>query len=210
MRTVMRMEHVRLMIKLYYRRPARKVSALDRRFLVQQLFLYFGMRRYDDIKEITYGDVSVLSEGHLEVYVGKSKTDQEGHGFVFHMTGEKMKGFSIPEVLVWYAESLGLRNGDYLFPRLRGAGKDRVVKIGHKYVSYSVSALQLKRFCVKNDIPNLTMHSGRRGGVTDAVEMGMARNMIQAVGNWTSGAVDSYYHPLEPGVEFTEGVLRRL
>ena len=42
-RTVMRMEHIRLMIKLYYRRPARKVSALDRRFLVQQLFLYFGM-----------------------------------------------------------------------------------------------------------------------------------------------------------------------
>ena len=62
-RTVMRMEHVRLMIKLYYRRPARKVSALDRRFLVQQLFLYFGMRRDDDIKEITYGDVKFLSEG---------------------------------------------------------------------------------------------------------------------------------------------------
>ena len=62
-RTVMRMEHIRLMIKMYYRKPARKVSALDRRFLVQQLFLYFGMRRYDDIKEITYGDVKVLDEG---------------------------------------------------------------------------------------------------------------------------------------------------
>ena len=32
-----------------YRRPVRKVSALDRRFLVQQLFLYFEMRRGDDI-----------------------------------------------------------------------------------------------------------------------------------------------------------------
>ena len=82
-----------------------------------------------------------------------------------------------------------------------------MVKIGHKYVSYSVSEVQLKRFCVKNDIPDLTMHSGRRGGVTVAVEMGMARNMIQAVGNWSSGAVDGYYHPLEPGVEFTEGLL---
>merc|ERR1711895_170653 len=68
-RMVMRIEHVRLMIKLYYRRPARKVAALNRRFLVQQLFLYFGMRRYDDIKEITYGDVKFLSEGNLEVYV---------------------------------------------------------------------------------------------------------------------------------------------
>ena len=154
--------------------------------------------------------MKVLGEGNLEVYVKRSKTDQEGHGFVFHMTGEKMKGFSIPEVLVWYAESLGLRDGDYLFPRLRGAGKGRVVKIGHEYVSYSASAVQLKRFCVKNDIPDLTMHRGRRGGVTVAVEMGMARNMIQAVGNWFSGAVDSYYHPLEPGVEFMEGLLRSL
>merc|ERR1711867_365288 len=103
-RTVMRMEHVRLMIKLYYKRPVWKVSALDRRFLVQQLFLYFRMRRYDDIKEITYGDVKVLSEENLEVYVKKSKTDQGGHGFVIHMTGEKMRGFSIPDVLAWYAE----------------------------------------------------------------------------------------------------------
>merc|ERR1711867_293704 len=50
-RMVMRIEHVRLMIKLYYRRPARKVAALNRRFLLQQFFLYFGMRRYDDIKD---------------------------------------------------------------------------------------------------------------------------------------------------------------
>ena len=58
--------------------------------------------------------------------------------------------------------------------------------------------------------PVLTMNSGRRGGATVAVEMGMARNMIQAVGNWSSGAVDGYYHLLEPGVEFTEGLLQRL
>ena len=183
------------------------MSALDRRFLVQQLFLFFGMRRYDNIKEITYGDVKVLGEGNLEVYVRRSKTDQEGHGFVFHMTGEKLKDFSIPEVLMWYVKSLGLNDGDYLFPWLRGAGKGRVVKIGHKFVSYNTSALQLKMFCIKNDIPNLTMHSGRCGGVTAAVEMGMARNVIQAVGNWTSGAVDTYYHPFEPGIEFTEGLL---
>ena len=94
-----------------------------------------------------------------------------------------MNGFSIPEVVVWYAESLGLRDGDYLFPRLRGAGKGRVAKIGHENVSYSASAAQLKRFCLRNDIPNLTMHSGRRGGVNVAVEMGLPRNKIQAVGN---------------------------
>ena len=58
--------------------------------------------------------MKVLSEGNLEVYVGRSKTDQEGHGFVFHMTGEKMRGFSIPEVLAWYADSLDLKDSDFL------------------------------------------------------------------------------------------------
>ena len=41
------------------------------------------MKGDDDILKITYGDVKFLSEGNLEVYVKKSKTDQEGHGFVF-------------------------------------------------------------------------------------------------------------------------------
>ena len=40
------------------------------------------MRRDDDIKEITYGDVKFLSEGSWR-YFEKSKTDQEGHGFCF-------------------------------------------------------------------------------------------------------------------------------
>ena len=66
------------------------------------------------------------------------------------------------------------------------------------------------KLCVRKDIPVLMIHSGRRGGVTVAVEMGLPRNKIQAIGNLSSGAVDGYYHPLEPGVEFTKGLLRRL
>ena len=69
------------------------MSALDRRFLVQQLFLYFGMRRDDDIKEITYGDVKFLSEGSWR-YFEKSKIDQEGHGFCFKMTGKNKRVFN--------------------------------------------------------------------------------------------------------------------
>ena len=89
----MRLDHIKLMIKLFYKRPAKKVSALGRRFLVQQMFLYFGMKCYDDIKQITIGDVKVLDRGDLEVYVRKSKTDREGKGSVFHMSGERMNGF---------------------------------------------------------------------------------------------------------------------
>ena len=63
--------------------------------------------------------MTVLDGGDLEFYVARSKTDQKGHGFIFHVTGERYKGFSIPEVLYWYLESTGLTGRDYLFPRFR-------------------------------------------------------------------------------------------
>ena len=47
------------------------------------------MRRFDDIKEVTVGDVRVLDRGGLEVYMRGSKKYQEGKGSVFHMSGER-------------------------------------------------------------------------------------------------------------------------
>ena len=110
----------------------------DRRFLVQMLLLFFGMKRYDDLKEIRVCDITVLEGGHLEFYVASSKTDQSGNGFIFHVTGEKFRGFSIPKVLNWYLESTGLRGTDYLFPRFRNE-KGKVVAQGGYFISYSSS-----------------------------------------------------------------------
>ena len=130
-------------------------------------------------------------------------------GFVFHVTGEKFNGFSIPRVLNWYLESTGLKGTDYLFPRFRNE-KGRVVAQGGYYISYSSSALQLKNFCVKNRIPILTMHSGRRGGVTAAVDVGIDRMNIMAVGNWSSDIVDSYFCPRRAGVKVTKRLIKEL
>ena len=46
------LDYVRLMIKKLYKRPAEKVAMADRRFLLQQLLLFSGMRRNNDMKEI--------------------------------------------------------------------------------------------------------------------------------------------------------------
>ena len=100
-RTVMTLDHVRLLIGRYYKKPARKVCPRDRRFLLHQLLMFFGMRRFDDRREVRVGDVSVLEDRDLEIFVTRSKTDQDGLGFVFHMSGEKYKGFLILEVLKW-------------------------------------------------------------------------------------------------------------
>ena len=91
--------------------------------MVQQLFLYFGMRWFDNFKEVTVSDVRVLDRGDWEVYVRGSKTDQEEKGSVFHMSGERRKEFSIPDVVCWNIDRLGLEVKGYLFPRLKGVGK---------------------------------------------------------------------------------------
>ena len=208
-KSVMTLDHVRLFICKLYKRPAVKVKAADRRFLVMMLLLFFGMKRFDDIKKLRVCDINVLRGGHLEFYVDSSKTDQLGKGFVFHVTGEKIKGFSIPKVLNWYLESTGLRGKDYLFPRFRNE-KGKVVAQGSYYISYSSSALQLKNFCLKCGIPPLTMHSGRRGGATAAVDAGIDRMNIQAIGNWSSDCVDSYFCPRRAGVKFTSSVIKKL
>ena len=186
-KSVMLLDHMRLLICKLFKRPAEKVKPVDQRFLVMMLLLFFAMKRF-------VCDINVLRGGHLEFYVYSSKTDQLGKGFVFHVTGEKFEGFSIPKVLNWYLESTGLRGTDYLFSRFRNE-KGKVVAQGSYYISYSSSAVQLKTFCLKNGILPLTMHSGRRGGATAAVEVGIDRMNIQAVGNWSSVCVDSYFCP---------------
>ena len=76
-----------------------------------------------------------------------------------------------------------LGENEYLFPRFRNARKGGIVAQGTHCVGYSTAAMQLKRFCLRNIIPALTMHSGKRGGVTLAVECGIDKMTIQRVGN---------------------------
>ena len=208
-KSVMTLDHVRLFICKLFKRPALKVKPADRRFLVMMILMFFGMKRFDDIKQLRVCDISVLHGGHLEFYVERSKMDQLGQGFVFHVTGEKFKGFSIPKVFKWHLDSTGLRGSDYLFPRFRYE-RGKVVAQGGYFISYSSSALQLKNFCVKNRIPVLTMHAGRRGGVTAAVDVGINRMNIKAVGNWSSDVVDSCYCPRRAGVKVTERLIKEL
>ena len=51
--------------------------------------MFFGMRRFDDLREVRVGDVAVLEDGDLEIFVARSKTDQDGLCFVFQVSGEK-------------------------------------------------------------------------------------------------------------------------
>ena len=52
------------------------------------------------------------------------------------------------------------------------------------------------------------MHSGRRGGATAAVDVGIDRMNIKVVGNWSSDCVDSYFCPRRAGVKFNEHLIK--
>ena len=125
------------------------------------------------------------------------------------MTGNKFNGISIPKILNWYLKSTELTRDDYLFPRFRNH-RGRVVAQGGNSISYSSSAAQLRQFCVRNRIPALTLHSGRRGGVTAAVEAGISKMEIQAVGNWSSDCVNNYFCPKRAGLTFTSRIIKDL
>ena len=51
-RTVMTLDHMRLLIGGFYKKPAKKVCPKNRRFLLNQLLMFFGMRRFDDLGEV--------------------------------------------------------------------------------------------------------------------------------------------------------------
>jgi len=42
-----------------------------------------------------------LKGRNLEVFVRSSETDQEDRGFMFHLSGERKNGLSIPDVFEW-------------------------------------------------------------------------------------------------------------
>ena len=68
----------------------------------------------------------------------------------------------------------------------------------------------MKDFYLRNDIPVLTMHSSRGGGVTLAVDCGIDKMTIKKAGQWSSEAVDGYFLLKKAGVKFTSRAIKRL
>ena len=61
-KSVMSLDHVRLLICKLFKRPAVKVKPADRRFLVMMLLLFFGMKIFDDIKRLRVCDINVYGK----------------------------------------------------------------------------------------------------------------------------------------------------
>lgn len=197
-------------IKDIYVSNASVADPCRRRFLVMQVLLFFGVKRYSDIAMLTVGDVSFLKDGSVEVTVRKSKTDQLGRGAKFYLSGEKVGGVGIPDIIKWYVRGLRLEGTDFLFPKLRYE-RGVVVAIKDQQVSYGAAASQLKAEVARLKLNNISLHSGRIGGATQGALAGLSHQKMKAVGGWKSSAsVDLYTRLERPGVEFSSKMMKRL
>ena len=51
-KSVMTLDHIRLFICKLFKRPALKFKPADRRFLVMMILMFFGMKHFDDVKQL--------------------------------------------------------------------------------------------------------------------------------------------------------------
>lgn len=124
------------------------------------LAFYSGGRRRSEIVNLTHGDISKTKEGYL-LFLRKSKTDQEAHGFTVPLTGEAAAALK-----AWLLKS-GIRDGQLfrgiksnltLYPAITGSEIYKIVK---------------KRIALAGfDAHHFSPHSLRAGFITESVTSG--------------------------------------
>ena len=202
------LEQVMVMVRDVYKVPASRAEPARRRFLVMQLLLFFGVKRFSDIAGLKVKDISFRKDGSVEVFMRKSKTDQMARGASFFLSGRRKGGVCLPEILKWYIKGFDLKSEDVVFPRFRNGGEG-VVPIKGISVSYKAAAEQLKAEVKRLGFGNISLHSGRIGAATAGARAGMAREQLKACGGWRFDAVDGYIR-VESGIVFTDKMLDKV
>ena len=134
------------------------------------------------------------------------KTDVQGRGKGFRMSGSRTGGVSVAKILRWYVRSLGLRQEDYFFCKI---GRKSEV-LGSDFIKYQEARASFDREQEYHGIRGLTLHSGRVGAATEASEEGVSRDNIKKAGDWRSEAVDVYIKSKDQGKEVSRALVRAL
>ena len=119
------------------------------------------------------------------------------------MTKGKMGSVSVTALVEWYLRSLGDMGEDgFIFPVFQ---KGKAVET--QAVSYCMARKQLLKERVLLGLGQVTWHSGRIGGASEASEKGLSRSVIMRAGGWRSSAVDTYIRVKDAGVQMGDAVL---
>ena len=186
-----------------YDEDFRKVEPERRRFLLMKTLCFLGTKRFDDIRKLKKKDVVVRKDSRVKVWMERSKTDSKRTGVQFVLTKGKIGSVSVTGLIEWYLESLGdISDEAFIFPVFR-KGKP----VESQAVSYCAARKQLIRERELLELGDITWHSGRIGGATEASKKGVSRCVIMQGGGWRSSAVDSYIRVEEAGVQVGDALL---
>ena len=192
------LEDMEVFIKRIFTGERKDDSLSKKRMLALLCLLFFGVRRFDDVQRIKVKDVMVVGEDKVEIKLGRTKTDQAAKGSTVKISGSTPGGISVGKILKWFITRAGLKSEDFLFCK---TSKDGQVVKG-KYVTYDEARKSLLEEQAMLGISGLTLHSGRIGGATVAVELGATREDVKKAGGWKSDAVDVYIRDREDVVSF--------
>lgn len=184
-------------------------SLMDRMHSTVAYVMFLGLLRYDDASKIlVHQDLLVLREDRAELFIYKSKTDQQMDGF--WVTLAALPGN--PACPVRLLQQL-LQQGRYA--TMAAAGLDvgpllrRVVKEGSSHrleqvtapLSSPIPPLGIQRFRSRLQqmcdqvglVKHVGTHSLRIGGASSAAELQVSDQLIQAAGRWRSVHVQHHY-----------------
>jgi integrase len=143
-----------------------------------------GMRRANELCFLRREDVTI-KEGMMKVHIRRQKNDQLGRGMTLFI--ERTDSVICPVKLMEL----------YLQERGDGAGWLFVTATGRQMSTGAVSSLVKRAAEVAGLEGHYSSHSLRIGGATAALEGGMSKEQIKAIGGWSGEAVERYMRARE-------------
>ena len=144
-----------------------------------------GLLRVSEVAALDVGDVQAEADGSGRLFVGASKTDQEGRGAVLYLGAP-----TVSRVNAWLAAA-GHRDGP-LFRRVRRGGRVE----GDPGRRLSVNAIRriIRRRAAAVGIEGrVSGHSLRVGGAQSLAAGGASIVEMQTAGRWQSPAMPGHY-----------------
>lgn len=143
-----------------------------------------GMRRANELCNLRMEDVT-FREGMMMVKIRRQKNDQLGRGLTLFI--ERTHSASCPVMLM--EEYLKLRGEDHGWLFLSVDGR--------QLSTAAVSSIVKRVADVAGVKGRFSSHSMRIGGATAAMEGGMTKEQIKAIGGWSGEAVERYMRARE-------------
>lgn len=166
---------------------------LDKRFLAMSMISFFGLLRFDEVKNLKKQDLKFTS-GSIEIIIRRSKTDVHGNGNIVYISKTSTDICPV-NTLCDYIQSINCREDQYIFRKILVSSKKRRLSEINIPVSYSTArALLLKNLsAIKLNSSNYGLHSFRIGGATETAIAGVNDRIIKKHGRWkTNKAKDLY------------------